>query len=54
MKKDLLVRHPLSENGGAVEGSVSTWAVNVIIVSGLRTLSLPYLSPLSRSDKEIF
>ena len=48
MKKDLLVRHPLSENGGAVEGSVSTWAVNV---NGLRTLSLPYLS---RSDKEIF
>ena len=49
--KDLLTGHPLSENGGAVEGSVSTWAVNVIIVNGLRTLSLPYLS---RSDKEIF
>ena len=32
MKKDLLVRHPLSENRGAVEGSVSTSAVKVIIV----------------------
>ena len=45
---------PIGRQKGFAGHQRGAWTNNLPLGGRLRTLSLPYLSPLSRSDKKIF